>query len=123
MQAIRAMRPPEQKKTCLLHGSGHSSDECKVLKVYSEKYAAQRPHKPTEALSGGKPKRGKVVESDDNTQKVNTMENHGDSIPRNEKEKKLATKKCKIKSVKVAAVEKGRTYGINSLNPADTAHM
>ena len=34
----------------------------------------------------------------------------------------MATKTHKIKSVKEAAVEKGRTYGIDSLNVADTAH-
>ena len=33
----------------------------------------------------------------------------------------MAIKKRKIKSVKSAAVEKGRTYGINSLNPDDTS--
>ena len=53
---------------------GHSSEECKVLKVYYEKYVTQRPHKPTEAWSGGKPKCGKSVEFDDNTQEFNTME-------------------------------------------------
>ena len=50
------------------------------------------------------------------------MENHGDPIPRKKKGTKLATKKRKIKSVKAAAVEKVRTYGIDSLNIADTAH-
>ena len=32
-------------KTCLLHGPGNSTEECKVLKDYFKKYAAQRPHK------------------------------------------------------------------------------
>ena len=32
------------------------------------------------------------------------------------------TKNCKIESVKKAAAEKGRTYGICSLNIADNAH-
>ena len=84
--------PTGAKHTCLLHGPGNSSEECKLLKVYSEKYAAQRPHKPTEARSGGKPNRGKVVELDDNTQEVNTMENHGDPIPRNKNITKVANK-------------------------------
>ena len=39
--------PTVVKKTCLSHGPGHSSEECKLLKVYSENYADQRPHKPT----------------------------------------------------------------------------
>ena len=34
----------------------------------------------------------------------------------------MATKTHKIKSVKEAAVEKGRTYGIDILNLAGTAH-
>ena len=29
--------PNEAKNTCLLHGLRHSSEECKLLKVYSEK--------------------------------------------------------------------------------------
>ena len=49
------------KKTCLLHGPVHSSEECKLPKVYSEKYAAHRPHNEKEACSGGKPKCGKFV--------------------------------------------------------------
>ena len=69
------------KKTCLLLGPRHSSEESKVLKVYSEKYAVQQPHKPTETRSGGKPKSAKAAEFDTNTMEVNTMENHGDPIP------------------------------------------
>ena len=34
----------------------------------------------------------------------------------------MAAKKRKIKSAKSAAAEKGRTYGIDSLNLTDTAH-
>ena len=29
--------------TCLLHGPGHSSEDCKLLKEYINKYAAQHP--------------------------------------------------------------------------------
>ena len=43
-------------------------------------------------------------------------------MPSKKKGTKVATKKRKIKSVKTAAVEKGRTYGIDSLNLADTTH-
>ena len=96
--------PIGAKTTCLLHGPRHSSEEYKVLKFYSEKYAAQRPHKPTEARSGGKPKRGKAVEFDDNTQEVNTMENYGYPTSSKKKVTKVATKKCNIKSVKSSAV-------------------
>ena len=34
----------------------------------------------------------------------------------------MAIKNCKIKSVKLAVAEKGRTYGIDSLNLAYTIH-
>ena len=32
-------------KTCVLHGPRHSTEECKLLKEYSKKYAMQRPYK------------------------------------------------------------------------------
>ena len=37
--------PTSAKKTCLLHGPGHSPEECNLLKSCSEMYAAQRSHK------------------------------------------------------------------------------
>ena len=40
-------------KTYLLHGTGHSTKECKVLKENSTKYAAQRPHNERKARSCG----------------------------------------------------------------------
>ena len=73
--------PTGAKKTCMLNGPGHSSEECKVLNIYSKKYAAQRPHQNKEARSGGKRKHGKSIEFDDNTQKFNVMENNDDPIP------------------------------------------
>ena len=39
--------PTTAKKTCSLHGPGHSSEDCKVIKVYSENYVTQRPNKST----------------------------------------------------------------------------
>ena len=72
-------------KKCLLHVPGHYKEECKVLKEYSEKYTAQRPHK--EACSGGNKNRGKSVESDGKTQEVNSMVCHTEPIPRKKKEK------------------------------------
>ena len=41
------------------------------------------------------------------------MENHDDPIPKKKGGGELATKKRKIKSTKVAAAEKCRTYGID----------
>ena len=75
-------------------------------------YTAKRPIKNKEACSGGNPKRGKTVEFNENTQEVNVMENCDNTIPRNKKGKKLAIKKRNIKSVKAAAAEKVRTYGM-----------
>ena len=48
------------KKTCLLHGSGHSSEECKFLLEYTEKCSAQHTYKDKQACSVGN-KRGKAV--------------------------------------------------------------
>ena len=36
--------PDVAKNTCLLHVPSHSTEEFKVLKEYSQKYAVQRPH-------------------------------------------------------------------------------
>ena len=54
----------------MLHGPGHCIEECKILKDYSTKYAAQRPHDEREAHSGGKKKRGKTVQFDSTTEEV-----------------------------------------------------
>ena len=51
------------------------------------------------------------------------MENNDIPIPRKKKEKKLAIKKRKTKSVKsAAAAEKGRTHGIDRINIVETVH-
>ena len=36
-------RPTGKLKTCLIHGPGHSSEECKVLGDFGTKYAKSRP--------------------------------------------------------------------------------
>ena len=41
-------------KKWLVHGPGHSTEEWKVLKEYSGKYAVQRPHTKKQARSSGK---------------------------------------------------------------------
>ena len=78
---------PSGDKTCLLHGPGHSTEECKVLKKYSDKYSTQRPHKDKEARSRGKNKRGKFIEFDGEMQEVNSMASHSDPIPSKKKVK------------------------------------
>ena len=49
------------------------------------------------------------------------MVNNGDPISRNKRGTKVTTKKRNIKSAKADAVEKVRTYGIDSLNIDYTA--
>ena len=34
-----------KSKICLIHGSGHSSDECKVLRDFGVKYDKRKPTK------------------------------------------------------------------------------
>ena len=62
-----------ETNTCLLHGPGHSYEDCNLLKEYSKKYTAQRPHKENEAHSSGKTKRGKSAEFDGNVREVSIM--------------------------------------------------
>ena len=42
--AVYLIDQPTGGKTCLLHGPGYSMEDCKLLKKYSSKYAAQQPH-------------------------------------------------------------------------------
>ena len=60
----------------MLHGPGHSTEECKVLKEYSAKYAVQQPHNEKEACSVGNRKRGKTVKIYGATEEVNNMAAH-----------------------------------------------
>ena len=106
----------------MFHGPRNSSEECKVINVYSGNYAVQQPHTSTESRTSGKPKCVKVVEFNENTQESNVIQNDDIPIPRNKKGKKVAIKKRKIKSVKADSAEKGCTYGIDSLNLAETVH-
>ena len=82
----------------MLHGPVHTSEECKVLNIYSGEYAAQGPRENKEARSGGNPKRGKTVEFDENTQEVNVVDNHDNPIPRNKKDKNWLSKSAKLKA-------------------------
>ena len=54
---------PTGEKSCLLNGPGHSTEECKVLKDYYDKYAAQRPNKKN-PYSAAKNKRKNLVKFD-----------------------------------------------------------
>ena len=74
--------PASAKKTCVLYGPGHTSEECKVLEFYSDKYAVQRPQKDKESRSSGKPNFVKSVKFGDNTQEIKIMETYDDTIPK-----------------------------------------
>ena len=73
-------------KTCLLHGPGHSSEECKVLQEYSKKQTAQRPHKENEACSEGKTKLGKSIKFSGSIKEDNIVD-QDDPIPKKKREK------------------------------------
>ena len=79
--------PTGAKNTCLLHGSRHSSEECRVLKEYTKKRSAQHPYKDKQACSGGN-KRAKTVKFKDTIQEVNTMKSHDEPIPKKKKKKR-----------------------------------
>ena len=67
-------------KTFLVNSPGHSMEECKVIKEYSKKYAAQRTDK--EARSDGKKKCCESVSFWEKIQKVNTMLSLDSPTPR-----------------------------------------
>ena len=73
----------------MLHDPVHTSEECKVLKIYSDKYAAQRPHKYKEYWSGRKTKHGKYVKFGNNIQEVKIMETYDDPTPNKNEEKNM----------------------------------
>ena len=66
----------------MLHGPGHSTEGCKVLKDHSAKYDVQRPPNEREARSGGNKKRGKTIKFDGTTEEVNITTAHDTLIPR-----------------------------------------
>ena len=43
--AVHTINRPTGDKTSLVYGPGHSMEECKLLKEYSEKHATQNLHK------------------------------------------------------------------------------
>ena len=69
----------------MLHGPGQSTEDWKVLKEYSAKYASQRPYNEKESRSGGNKNNGNTVKCDGETQEVNTMVSYDEPIPRKKK--------------------------------------
>ena len=83
--------PTGAKKTCLLHGPGHSSEECKFLQEYTEKRSAQHTYKDKQVSSGGN-KHGKTVEFASAAEEVNIMRSYDEPIPKKEEGKKAELK-------------------------------
>ena len=104
----------------MLHGPGHSSKECKVLKVYSKNHGAQRPFKDKEARSVGN-KSTKTARFDDTTQEVNTVKYHDDRILKKKKGKNQK-KNPKSDQDNVEPSDDERIYGIDRTNFGEPAH-
>ena len=102
-------------KICLVHFPRHSTEECKVLKEYTKKYAVRKPYKDKEAYCGGNKNSGKIVKLDGETQEVNTMVYHDAPIPRKKKGKNKK-KKHKSDQANSDPSEDWSTYGIDHMN-------
>ena len=63
------------KNTYLMHGPGHSLEDCKFPKEDTKKRSAQHTYKYNQSRSGGN-KRAKVVKFEEATQEVNTVKSH-----------------------------------------------
>ena len=74
------------KKTCLLHGPVHSSEDYKVLKEYTKKRSAQRTYKDKQAHSSRR-KCAKNIKYEDATQEVNIIKSNDEPIAKKKKEK------------------------------------
>ena len=103
----------------MLHGPGHSTEECKVIQDYSENHIAQQPFKDKQARSGGN-KRGKTVKFEGASEEANVMKYHDEPIPRKKKGKR-EKKKPKSDQVNADPSEVGRNYGLDRLNLREIA--
>ena len=90
-----------------------SPKECKVLKDYSEKYAAQRTH---EEERYGRKKRGNIVKFNKNTEKMNSIDTS--AVPNKKGKKRNKTHKSEPEVA--ASKEDDHTYGIDCLNLSGT---
>ena len=72
--------PTGANKTCLIHGPGHSSEECKILQEYIESLLAQHTYKDKQALSRGN-KRGKTFKFEGFSEEANVTKSHDDPTP------------------------------------------
>ena len=79
--------PTGANNTCMLHGPGHSSEECKVLKEYSKNHIAQQSFKDKQAHSVGN-KSGKTVKFKSASEEANVMKYHDEPIPKKKKRKR-----------------------------------
>ena len=102
-----------------MHDPGHSSEECKLLKVYSKIYAAQRPYKDNKGRYSGKTKPGEYVEFNSTAKEANIME-HGDPIPKKNKGKTSQKPQEWKRQDKTKRLWK--TYGIEHLKIGEATH-
>ena len=109
------------KKTCLLHVPGHSTEYCKVLKEYPDKYSAQRPHQEKEARSGDNKNRAKTFKFNSQMQEVKVMVSHDEPTLRKKKGKNH-TKNPKSENDSAVPAEGERNYGIDRLNIGEPAN-
>ena len=65
----------------MLHGPEHSSEECIILREYSEKRVAQQPFKYKESRSNGN-KRDKTIKFEQATEEANIMKSQDELITR-----------------------------------------
>ena len=103
-----------------MHGPVHSSEECKVLKEYSKKYAVQRPYKDSEAQPGGKTGFNNTSESNISVKEANIMK-YDALITKKKKEKKL-NRNHKSESTKADPEGVQNTYVIDHLTIDESTH-
>ena len=102
------------KKTCLFHGPGHSSEECKVLHEYTKKRSAQLTYKDNQGRYGGN--KAAKQSSLRAPQKRWTPWNLMMNPSQERKMEKMQNKKSKSNQADADPSEDGRNYGLDCLN-------
>ena len=101
-------------KKCFLNSPGHSTEECKVLKDYSTKYATERPHKEEAYSSGNK----NVVRTSSLTAKQKRCASRMLMMHIPQKRKREKVRQISLRVTRILQFPKRRkhTYGIVSIN-------
>ena len=106
-------------KKCLLNGPGHSMEDCKFLKEYSNNYSAQRLH--TKSCFRGKDERRKTVKFNSKMQYMDCMEPKATSTTKNKK-RVNHSKNIKSDPDTSASTDHGQNYEIDWLNLGENSH-